>query len=70
MILLESTLFFYKAFAKKLPNIMNVNSFLVLEIGEYQGSKCIQIFHDSGLKLIKKSTDLQKKDRILVFTKV
>ncbi len=61
---------FYRAFAKKLPNIMKVNSFLVLEIGENQYFKCIELFNDSRLKLIKKSTDLQKKDRILVFRKV
>ena len=61
---------FYKAYAKKLPNIMKKNAFLILEIGEKQASNCIKIFNNSGLKLIKKSQDLQKKDRILVFSKI
>ena len=49
---------------------MKKNSYLILEIGETQGSKCIELLCKSGLKLIKKSKDLQKKDRILVFSKV
>ena len=63
-------LLFYKKFAKKLPDIMKKNSFLILEIGENQASKCIKLFIDSGLKFLKKTKDLQKKDRILVFSKV
>ncbi len=63
-------LLFYKYFSKKIPKIMKKNSYLILEIGETQGSKCIELLCKSGLKLIKKSKDLQKKDRILVFSKV
>ena len=63
-------LLFYKYFSKKIPKIMKKNSYLILEIGETQGSKCIELLSKSGLKLIKKSKDLQKKDRILVFSKV
>ena len=63
-------LLFYKNFSKKIPKIMKKKSFLILEIGEAQASKCIEILSKSGLKLIKKSKDLQNKDRILVFSKV
>tara|TARA_Y100001970_G_C14044238_1_gene755439 strand:- start:3 stop:833 length:831 start_codon:yes stop_codon:yes gene_type:complete len=63
-------LLFYKKFAKKLPHIMKKNSYLILEIGEKQASKCIQLFINSGLKFVKKTKDLQKKDRILLFSRV
>ncbi len=63
-------LFFYRSFANKLPCIMKKNSYLILEIGEEQALKCINLLRNSGLKLIKKTKDLQKKDRILVFSKV
>ena len=61
---------FYKIFSKKLPKIMKKNSYLILEIGENQYLDCLKIFVNSGLKLIKKTKDLQKKDRILVFSKI
>ena len=49
---------------------MKKNAYLILEIGEKQFKDCIQIFSSSGLKLIKKVKDLQKKDRILIFSKL
>ena len=63
-------LLYYKNFARKLPKIMKNNSYLVMEIGENQAKKCTDIFKNSSLKLIKKAKDLQKKDRILVFSKL
>ena len=66
----DDGLTFYRAFAKKLPMIMKKNSLLILEIGDKQSSKCQQIFKNSGLKLNKITKDLQKKDRILVFSKL
>ncbi len=66
----EDGLFFYREFSKKVPKIMKKNAYLILEIGEKQFKDCIQIFSSSGLKLIKKVKDLQKKDRIIVFSKL
>jgi release factor glutamine methyltransferase len=66
----EDGLRFYREFAKKIPNIMNKNAYLIIEIGEKQFNNCIEIFSCSGLKLVKKAQDLQKKDRIMVFSKI
>ena len=63
-------LFFYKKFAKKLPKLMKDNSYLILEIGEKQALNCIKFFDNSGLNFVKKVKDLQKKDRILIFSKL
>ena len=63
-------LFFYREFAKKIPNIMNKNGHLIIEIGESQFNDCKEIFNSSGLNLVKKVRDLQKKDRIMVFSKL
>ena len=61
---------FYRDFSKKINKIMNVNSYLVLEIGEVQFEDCIDIFSLSGLNFHKKAQDLQKKDRILIYSKL
>ena len=61
-------LFFYKKFAKILPNLMKSKGFLVLEIGQKQALECKKLFIKSGLKFVKKVKDLQKKDRILIFS--
>ncbi len=66
----EDGLKFYRIFAKKLPNLMKKNSFLILEIGELQFLPCLEIFQNSGLTFIRKIKDFQKKDRILVFSKL
>ena len=63
-------LFFYKKFARKLPKLMKFASYLILEIGENQASDCIRIFNNSELNFVKKVKDLQKKDRILIFSKL
>ena len=63
-------LFFYREIAKKIPNKMNKNAYLIIEIGNKQFRACKQIFSSSGLKLLKKTQDLQKKDRIMVFSKL
>ena len=63
-------LFFYRKFAELLPKLMKYGSYLILEIGEKQASKCIKLFDNSGLSLVKKVKDLQEKDRILVFSKL
>jgi len=63
-------LFFYKKFAKTLPKLMKSDSYLILEIGEKQASNCIRLFGNSGLNFVKKAKDLQKKDRILIFSKL
>tara|TARA_Y100001970_G_scaffold264282_1_gene350729 strand:- start:1544 stop:2374 length:831 start_codon:yes stop_codon:yes gene_type:complete len=60
----------YRQFADKIPKIMKPSSFFVCEIGHKQFKKCKEIFKDSGLKFEKKSVDLQKKDRIMVFSKL
>ena len=61
---------FYRDFSKKINKIMNVNSYLVLEIGERQLRDCIDIFRLSELNFHKKAQDLQKKDRILIYSKL
>jgi len=66
----EDGLTFYRDFAEKIPKIMKKNGYLIVEIGEKQLSDCINIFKSSGLNLIKKTQDLQKKDRIMVFSKL
>ena len=63
-------LFFYRKFARNLPNLMKLDSYLILEIGEKQALDCIKLFSDSGLNFVKKAQDLQKKDRILIFSKL
>ncbi len=63
-------LFFYRKFAKKIPKIMNKNGILIIEIGYSQFDACEEIFQSSPLKLIKKVKDLQKKDRIMVLSKI
>ena len=49
---------------------MSPKSYLILEIGETQALKCTNLFSNSGLKFVKKVKDLQKKDRILIFSKL
>ena len=66
----KNGLFFYKKFASVLPIIMKNKSLLILEIGENQALKCIKLFENSGLNLLKKVKDYQKKDRILIFSKL
>ena len=61
---------FYRDFSKKINKIMNVNSYLLLEIGERQLRDCIDIFRLSELNFHKKAQDLQKKDRILIYSKL
>ena len=66
----EDGLNFYRYFSKKINKIMNVNSYLLLEIGEGQLKDCIDIFSLSKLNFHKKAQDLQKKDRILIYSKL
>ena len=47
-----------------------LNSYLILEIGERQLRDCIDIFSLSKLNFHKKAQDLQKKDRILIYSKL
>ena len=61
---------FYREFSKKINKVMNVNSYLIVEIGEEQLKDCIDIFSLSGLNFHKKALDLQKKDRILIYSKL
>ena len=61
---------FYRDFSKKINKIMNLNSYLLIEIGEGQLRDCIDIFSLSGLNFHKKAQDLQKKDRILIYSKL
>ena len=61
---------FYREFAEKIPKIMNKNAYLIIEIGEKQFIDCKEIFSNSCLNLVKKTQDLQKKDRIIVFSKL
>ena len=61
---------FYRDFSKKINEIMNQDSHLLLEIGEGQLADCLDIFSLSGLKFHKKAQDLQKKDRILIYSKL
>lgn len=66
----EDGLNFYRDFSKKINKIMNQDSHLLLEIGEGQLADCLDIFSLSGLKFHKKAQDLQKKDRILIYSKL
>ena len=61
---------FYRGFSKKINKNLRNGGYLILEIGVSQFSDCMEIFNHSGLKFIKKSQDLQKKDRIMVFSKI
>ena len=49
---------------------MNIKSYLIIEIGEKQFKDCNEIFSVSGLNFYKKVQDLQKKDRILIYSKL
>ena len=66
----EDGLSFYREFAKKIPQIMNSNAYFIIEIGAKQYDDCREIFSVSSLKFEKKTQDLQKKDRIMVFSKI
>ena len=66
----EDGLNFYREFAKKIPKIMNSNAYFIIEIGAKQYDHCREIFSVSSLKFEKKTKDLQKKDRIMVFSKL
>ncbi len=61
---------FYRKLAKKVPEIMNKDAHLIIEIGENQLNSCKEIFKFSGLSYIKKVQDLQKKDRIMLLSKL
>ena len=49
---------------------MNSNAYFIIEIGAKQYIDCREIFRVSALKFEKKTQDLQKKDRIMVFSKL
>ena len=66
----EDGLNFYRDFSKKINKIMNVNSYLLLEIGEGQLKDCNDIFSLSKLNFHKKTQNLKKKDRILIYSKL
>ena len=66
----EDGLDFYQEFSKQIYNKLKKGGYLILEIGASQFIDCREIFRDSGLKLIKKEQDLQKKDRIIIFSKL
>ena len=66
----EDGLNFYREFSKKLYEIMKKNAYLILEIGDHQLEDCKEIFTISKLIFHKKVQDLQKKDRIIVFSKL
>jgi len=66
----EDGLDFYQEFSKQINNKLKNGGYLILEIGASQFSDCREIFRDSGLKFIKKEQDLQKKDRIMIFSKL
>jgi len=66
----EDGLNFYRDFSRKIDQIMSINSYLILEIGDRQLRNCEDIFSHSKLKLHKKAQDLQKKDRILIYSKL
>ncbi len=66
----EDGLDFYRTFAKKIYRLMQPNAFFIFEIGENQFMPCKEIFSLSHLKFNKKSQDLQKKDRIMVYSKL
>ena len=66
----EDGLDFYREFANKIYRLMNANSYLIFEIGEKQFNHCKDIFSVSQLNFHKKTQDLQKKDRIMVYSKL
>ena len=66
----QDGLYFYRDFSEKINNIMNINSYLIFEIGDRQFRDCIDIFSLSKLNFLKKTKDLQKKDRILIYSKL
>ncbi len=66
----EDGLDFYREFANKIYTIMKVNAYLILEIGAKQFIDCKEIFSVSQLNFHKKTQDLQKKDRIMVYSKL
>jgi len=66
----EDGLNFYRKLAKKIPKLMKKNAYLIIEIGEKQINSCKEIFKFSGLNYIKKTQDLQKKDRIMLLSKL
>jgi release factor glutamine methyltransferase len=66
----EDGLNFYRYFSRKINKKMKANSYLILEIGEAQFRDCIDIFSLSELNYYKKAQDLQKKDRILIYSKL
>ena len=66
----EDGLNFYRYFSRKINKIMKPSSYLVIEIGEGQFRDCIDIFSLSRLNFHKKAQDLQKKDRILIYSKL
>ena len=66
----EDGLNFYRYFSRKINKIMKPSSYLVIEIGEGQFRDCIDIFSLSMLNFHKKAQDLQKKDRILIYSKL
>ena len=66
----EDGLDFYQAFSKQINKNLKKGGYLILEIGGSQFSDCMEIFRDSALKFIKKEQDLQKKDRIIIFSKL
>ncbi len=61
---------FYRNFAKNVPKLMKNYSYFIFEIGENQFEVCREIFSNSSLKFEKKALDLQKKDRIMVYSKL
>ncbi len=63
-------LMFYRDFAINVPRLMKPNSYFIFEIGETQFDACGEIFANSLLKFEKKVLDLQKKDRIMIFSKI
>ena len=66
----EDGLNFYRYFSRKINKIMKPSSYLVIEIGEGQFRDCIDIFSLSRLNFHKKAQDIQKKDRILIYSKL
>ena len=66
----EDGLDFYREFANKINTIMKLNAYLILEIGAKQFIDCKEIFSVSQLNFHKKTQDLQKKDRIMVYSKL
>ena len=66
----EDGLKFYKIFAKKIHNLMKINSYFICEIGHKQLIDCKEIFANSNLILKKISKDLQNIERTLTFVKI